>query len=395
MNKTILILLALLATPAAGIAADFNITASGVFEEAFADRDQPLVVRAQSPTLPGPILGPIQEDNTSFYPPTYADPNAVYATPGSNPFLQPSQGMPAPIGADPFLGGGMPYAAPAQGAPYGNYTYGINGPQPYRYGWTARYDFTYMPSTSTTSPDVGKLGIFGFDLEKEYVAPLPSSWVFSIAPQYNMRLFDGPRGTPGAAHLPGDVHRFGLGLKLATPDYNGTSFEVGFNPAAATDFEEGADRDTFQFDGHAVMFWRMNPQFMLALGAAYWDRVDDIILPYAGFVYTPSDYLEFRLLFPKPRVSLFLGAPNGVATWLYVSGEYHVESYQISLDPPGTRDQVQFKDWRVLGGARFETGWLTSFIEAGWVFGREVEFARNGTDFDIDTGFITRAGFRY
>jgi hypothetical protein len=134
---------------------------------------------------------------------------------------------------------------------------------------------------------------------------------------------------------------------------------------------------------------------MVALGALYWDRVDDIVLPYAGIVWTPSDYLEFRLLFPKPRVSLFLGAPSGVATWAYVSGEYHVESYEIELSPPGSRDQVQFEDWRVLGGLRFESGWLTSFIEAGWVFDRDVEFRSQGTDFDIDTGFIGRVGFRY
>jgi hypothetical protein len=395
VNSTVFVTFLLLSSAAADGSETRPVDPSP-FAVALVDADQPPVVRAQSPLVNGPVLGPIQEETTTFYSqPTYADPNAVFATPGANPFLQPGPGMPAPIG-DPWLGGGgMPYAAPTQGAPYGMYTYGINGPQPYRYGWTARYDFTYMPSESTSNPNVGKLGIFGFDVEKEYVSPLPSSWVFSIAPQYSMRLFDGPRGTPGIAHLPGDAHRLGLGLKLATPDYGGTSFEVGFNPAYASDFELGGNRDSWQFDAHAVMFWRLDPQFMFALGAAYWDRVDDMIVPYAGVVWTPSDYLEFRLLFPKPRVSLFLGAPNGVATWLYLSGEYHVESYAISLEPPGVRDQVQFEDWRVLGGARFETGWITSFIEAGWVFGRDVEFRRFGTDFEIDTGFITRAGFRY
>ena len=62
---------------------------------------------------------------------------------------------------------------------------------------------------------------------------------------------------------------------------------------------------------------------------------------------------------------------------------------------PGSRDQVQFTDWRLMGGFRFEAGWLTTFIEAGGVFGREVEFRRNGEDFDVDPGFIMRAGFRY
>jgi hypothetical protein len=222
-----------------------------------------------------------------------------------------------------------------------------------------------------------------------------NSWVFSIAPQYGLRLWDGPRGTPGSAHLPGDVHRFGLGLKLASPEYYGWTLELGFNPSYGTDFEASPSSDGIMYDGHAALFWRASPQFMAALGVAYWDRVDDIVLPYAGVVFTPDEYWEFRLLFPRPRISLFLGTPNGVPTWLYVGGEYHVESYLIDRDPPGLSDQVQLTDWRVTGGLRFETGWLTSFIEAGWVFSRDVEFRRGGTDFDVDSGFITRLGFRY
>jgi hypothetical protein len=370
---------------------------SGLFTDALVLSDETPIVRGQSPGQPiGPLLGPLDQNTTLYQPPTYQmDPFSA----GQQPVVAPQPyGMPQPIqSGDPFLGGGMPYAAPSPNAPWGQYTYGgINGAQPIRYGWNARYDFTYLPSEGTSSPNVGKFGLFGFDLEKEYISPTPAGWVFSMAPQYNLRLLDGPtEGYFGPSHLPGDLHRFGLGLKLSTPDMGGSTFEFGFTPALTTDFEIAPSRNGMQFDGHAVWFWRWTPQFMVALGAAYWDRVDDIVLPYAGIVYTPNDYLEFRLLFPKPRVSLFLGTPNGVATWAYVQGEYHVESYEMELSPPGTRDQVQFSDWRLLGGFRFESGWLTTFIEAGGVFGREVKFRRDGEDFNVDPGFIMRAGFRY
>ena len=380
---------------------------TGLFDQALASSDSTEIIRGQSPGQPiGPLLGPIQDQNTSFYPPTYqSDPSGAFGPTGQAPFVsqQPygapqPYGMPQPINSgDPFLSGGMPYATPNQNSPFGQYSYGgINGAQPYRYGWNARYDITYMPSEGTSSPDVGKLSILAFDLEKEYVKPLPSSWVFSFAPQYNLRLLNGPtNGYAGPSHLPGDLHRFGLGLKLSTPEVNGSTLEFGFTPAFTTDFNVSPSGNGMQYDGHVVWFWRWNPQFMVALGAAYWDRVDDILLPYAGIVYTPNDYLEFRLLFPKPRVSLFLGTPNGVATWAYIQGEYHVESYEMEMSPPGSRDQVQFTDWRLMGGFRFEAGWLTTFIEAGGVFGRDVEFRRNGQDFDIDPGFIMRAGLRY
>jgi hypothetical protein len=373
---------------------------AGLFSAALTMSDETPTVRGQSPGQPiGPLLSPIPGQNTTLYQPTYQlDPNAGFSG-VPQPLVTPQPyGMPQPIpSGDPFLGGGMPYAAPSPNAPWGQYSYGgINGAQPIRYGWNARYDFTYIPSADTSSPDVGKFGLFGFDLEKEYIEPKPGGWVFSIAPQYNLRLLDGPtNGYAGPSHLPGDLHRFGLGLKLSTPEVAGSTFEFGFTPALTTDFELAPSIHGMQFDGHAVWFWRWSPQFMVALGAAYWDRVDDIVLPYAGIVYSPNDYLEFRLLFPKPRVSLFLGTPNGVATWAYVQGEYHVESYETQLSPPGSRDQVQFSDWRVLGGFRFEAGWLTTFIEAGGVFNRQVEFRRNGEDFDVDPGFIMRAGFRY
>ena len=42
------------------------------------------------------------------------------------------------------------------------------------------------------------------------------------------------------------------------------------------------------------------------------------------------------------------------------------------------------------------TLYYRSFVEAGVVFDREVEFGRaTSTNFDVDSGFITRAGFRY
>ena len=354
------------------------------------------VVRGQSPGQP---IAPLLDQNTTWYQPTYQpDPNAAFGQ-SQTPFVTPQPyGMPQPIGSgDPFLGGGMPYAAPSANAPWGQYTYGgINGAQPVRYGWNARYDFTYMPPVGTSSPDVGKLSIFGFDLEKDYIKPLPGSWVFSFAPQYNLRLLNGPTdGTAGPSNLPGSLQRFGLGLKLSTPEVYGSTLEVGFNPAFTTDFNVAASGDNMQYDAHAVWFWRWTPQFMVALGAAYWDRVDNIILPYAGIVYTPNDYLEFRLLFPKPRISVFMGTPNGVATWAYVQGEYHVESYSMEFDPGSSRDKVQFTDWRVLGGFRFESGWLTTFVEAGGVFSRQVDFQKAGADFNVDPGFILRAGFRY
>ncbi len=213
---------------------------TSLFDSALIRADEPLQFRGQSPGQPiAPLLGSPAIPNTTLYQPTYQpDPNAAFSGTAqpfvtTQPFGTPQPyGVPQPIqSGDPFLGGGMPYAAPSPQSPFGQYSYGaINGSQPYRYGWTARYDFTWMPQSGTSSPNVGEFGMFGFDLEKDYVAPLANAWVFSFAPQYNLRLLDGPTdGYAGPSHLPGDLQRFGLGLKLSTPEINGSTVEVGFN----------------------------------------------------------------------------------------------------------------------------------------------------------------------
>ena len=101
-------------------------------------------------------------------------------------------------------------------------------------------------------------------------------------------------------------------------------------------------------------------------------------------------------MFPKPRVTAFIGAPLGVPTWLYASAEYHVEAYEVnSLNGVNDTDRVQFSDWRATGGIRWETPRITTFLEAGWVFDRKVKYDKFGGDFDIDSGFTTRVGLRF
>ena len=183
-----------------------------------------------------------------------------------------------------------------------------------------------------------------------------------------------------------------------------------------TDFEEAASSDAWNFDGRGALIVRTSPQWMWVLGATYWDRVEDRVLPYAGIVHTPNDWLEIRALFPRADINIFMGTPWGVPQWLYVAGEYHIEAYQVQLPArsltttdvvgstptsatvsPFVRDRIELEDWRVLGGIRSEYNGMTSFLEAGWVFGRQVQFARSmsPSGFDISSGFIARFGLRF
>lgn len=363
------------------------------FEQALTDQSA-WVIRGQSPAQyasSAPLVAP-PNGTTTYYQggmpaPGYGAPANPY---GASPYGSPA--YPQPVMQDPWAtGGAMPYAQPAPGM----MTYGMNGPQPRRTGWQGRYDFTYIPEQGTSNPNVGGFEVFGIDIEHVFTEPLAYGWTKTIAPQFNYRSWQGPGAATPSTDLPGGAYRFGLDMRLQTPTVGGWSIEGGFTPAVASDFRSTLTSDAWQFDGHLVAFWQWSPQLMWAIGAMYWDRVDNIILPYAGLVYTPNDIWEFRLIFPKPRISVFLGTPWGIPTWMYVGGEYHVESYQVKPKLMADETEVQFKDWRVTGGFRWESGWMTSFAEAGYIFARDVEFRAPGTGFEPDSGFIGRVGFRY
>ena len=84
--------------------------------------------------------------------------------------------------------------------------------------------------------------------------------------------------------------------------------------------------------------------------------------------------------------------------WLYVSGEYHVEAYEIEVErrPAAiAQDKIELEDWRVVLGLRSSCGRYTSFLEAGWIFGRKVDYLKVNNFYSISSGFILRGGVQF
>lgn len=309
------------------------------------------------------------------------DPNAPYAAPYSP--------TPYPGGElrDPFL-----YGDPVLGAPQGSTILsGVNGPQPYRFGYTPRFDYTFLAPAGTQAPGNGKFTSNEFNFELANVKPVGPGWVFTSTPQIGARLWEGP----GSPDLPPAVYRLGWDLTLAAPIVGLWSMQLDFNPSINTDFGGALANESLNLDANAMLFYRSSPQLMLVLGVGYWDRVENFILPYAGVVWNPTDRWEIRALFPKSRVSYFLGNFGQASHWLYGSGEFHVESYQINQPGVGSNQQVQFQDWRVAIGLRSDHYTYDKFIELGYVFGRNVDFARATPSFDINDALMLRIGVKF
>ena len=318
-------------------------------------------------------------------------PNSVLASPAQR--MSPAPLMPAAI--DTISG----------------FPYGYDEMPTYFPNWVSRHAIGYLPD-ETVSDGLGEMEIFEYDGEMRYIRPTSSGMVFTAAPQLGIRGWEGPDSRVGRSiDLPGNVYRLGVDLTASTRASDSLSLQFGFTPSINSDFGQNLSRDAYNWDGRGIALYRASPDLMLALGLLYWDRVHDQILPYAGFIYTPDPMWEFNIVFPNPRVSVLLSDSGIMKVWFYTRAEYRVEAYEIERDrlelvptlapivepaSPPMKDKIELEDWRILMGVRTRNHrGVSTFVEAGWVFGRNVEFLHGTPGFDIASGFITRAGWQF
>ncbi len=365
---------------------------------------------------------PTVDDNSQIYrfsPKLEAAIRGQSPTPTYDPFnAGPVLQAPVPAGADPYSSFGVPpmqpdpyqqgfgvspdytpfdanpYASPyGYGGPGGPVYAGVNGPQMFRFGYIPKMEMGYIPD-ARVHDDAGNVHMFEYDSELRYNAPFSTGWVYSSAPQFDYRAW-----TVGGALSPMNrvnLYRFGWDMELFKLQSSGWTWNFAFNPSINTDTEHNLTSDAWNFDARIAATYQIDQVWMLVLGVQYWDRVDDIIIPHAGVVITPNDLWEFRLLFPKARISRFLGHFWGGHHWLYVSSEYNVEAYQIDTTPLGgsPRNRVQYEDWRLALGLRSDHVDFEKFIEVAWDTGRKFEF-REGPNLDISDQVLIRGGIRF
>lgn len=308
-----------------------------------------------------------------------------------------------PITSDPFVGqpGFSPYDSynsnPAGIPPQGAFAYGANPPQPYRFGWSNRMDASWLPRTPVEGAPAGvdgSMGIVGVDYRLTNTTQMAPGWILNWTNQFGWRNWGGPSGS--ALTLPDNVFRLGIDLELETPKNGPYSVSLGITPSVNTDFQTGVMSEGFQLDGRGILFMQLDQYWSLGLGAQYWDRVDDMIIPWAGLVYR-DDYWEWQMMYPEAKVSLFLGNEAYWSKWVYVRAEYHVEAYGIESTylAATTKNQIQIEDKRVLLGLKMDAGLYSWILEGGYVFDRDVKFSNTVPGFGLGNGFVGQIGLRY
>ena len=118
----------------------------------------------------------------------------------------------------------------------------------------------------------------------------------------------------------------------------------------------------------------------------------------AGVVYKPDADTRIELTAPRPRFAKrvsWLDDSEDANDWAYVSGEFGGGTYAVKR-PGGAEDQVNFRDFRLLIGFESKTSsGIKTLFEAGYVFGRNIEFEDDSTEFKPSDTAIFRAGLSF
>lgn len=329
----------------------------------------PLVVRAQ--TVTDDITEPSPQPGYAEF---WENPFVKEFITGMNPFVQEE-----------------PHTLPNYYDPFSfQMKTGSNGPQGYRMGWVSYNDFTLLPASQARGT-TGSLKIVEWNSNAKYSHMIAPGVLFNGTFIFNARWWDGPDGT----NLPGQVDQISSDLELGFFNDGPWSGQIAFHPQIVESYEARLDRNAFNFDGRAIATYAASPQMSYVMGLAIWDRVNTLVVPHAGVVWTPNDRWEFRILYPKSRISYFLGNRWNADFWLYATAEYTAEAWQSSVNEPRAEDRLQITDDRVTLGLRWDLGRYSFFTEGGFVFNRRVKFAGSTPPFDLDNSGMFRVGLRY
>jgi hypothetical protein len=245
------------------------------------------------------------------------------------------------------------------------------------------------------SDDPNDLDINDTDVAVTFTWPnfLTTGQPLFISPAFALHLWDGPSHMD--ADLPSKAYSAYLDFQWASDPALQLGAELGFRVGAYTDFDTLND-DSLRLQGLALGVARLTPTMTLKLGVMYLDRNKVKILPAGGILWTPTPQVRFDIFFPQPRLSSYLTTIGQYELWWYVAAEYGGGAWTIER-ADGSSDRIDINDIRVSAGLEWAgPRGFTAFVEAGYVFEREVIYVVDPSDsFDPDDSYMLRAGFSW
>lgn len=310
-----------------------------------------------------------------------------------DPYAMPGAAPAAPAYAPPP--GYAPMSPPVVGAPYQAPPTFANGfvPTAIRLLQEVRLEETYLArlnnSTGFGVNDIETRASFGFPFLRN-PAPL------LVTPGFNLHLWDGPNTTP----TPGvdqDVPGRTYDAYLATswrPQFSQTfAADLAVSVGVYSDFSY-VDSNSLRVLGRGLGLVTLSPQWQLALGVVYLNRLSVKLLPAGGLIWTPNPDARFEIVFPNPKLAQRLTTIGNTDLWGYVAGEYGGDQWTIK-HADGTHDVMNYNDIRLLMGIEwFGLSRVRGNAEIGYIFDRQILYLNNPTFNPSDT-ILLRAGFAF
>jgi hypothetical protein len=219
-----------------------------------------------------------------------------------------------------------------------------------------------------------------------------------VTPGFIFTWLDGP-SPPVPAAMPARLYSayidFGWN-PVFSPQLSG---EIHFRPGVFSDFSS-VTTDSIRFLGSGVGVIKLGPTSSLKLGVVYLDRADVKLLPAFGVLWTPSPQARWDIFFPSPKISGYWRTVRNGQLWWYAGGEYGGGSWTMERPAPpdqGASERVDINDFRVfLGLECYNLNRMYSFIEAGYVFERELFYVLVPTDrSNLSDTVMLRAGLAF
>ncbi len=216
-----------------------------------------------------------------------------------------------------------------------------------------------------------------------------------ITPGFTFHLLDGPDTPPALTPLPPRLYDAYLDASWKPVITSWLSGDLGARVGVYSDFR-ATNSDSIRVISRGLAEIHFTSRFAVSFGVVYLDRVNVKLLPAGGLTWTPNEDTRWELVFPYPKIAQRWTTIGNTDVWWYVRGEYGLGSWTIRRQNDGVDDRIDINDLRVATGLEFRAhGGLTGFLEAGYVWDREVLFVGGPLPFKPDDTIMLGAGLRY
>jgi hypothetical protein len=235
------------------------------------------------------------------------------------------------------------------------------------------------------------MGVNEFQLKATLALPIAAlDTPLILTPGFGANYFDGPI----VRDVPAHTFDTWLDVRWMRQISQSVGIDLGVTPGWYSDYEQSSS-DAFRLGARAAAAITCSPTVTIVAGVAYLDRDDVSAVPIGGLIWTPTEEWRLELMAPRPKIARRIGYDCHTTHWLYLAGEFGGGAWAVER-ASGAEDILYYRDWRaVFGLERTSIGGLSGRIEAGYVFGREIEYESNHRDTELESTSMVRAEISY